>query len=176
MSEFESLHGMPLTYAQNLSRGFNIVLLAHLDKYIREDDTLLLVCEPPEVVPFFTDRWPQLEMIDRIGYTGDNGEDYEVDLCKPQLYTALYELVLCQALLEHVPIPSQVIENLANLTKSEGHLSFHTVTPGVSYHGYPIDCLRFLPDFFTSLENYLPIKLVDMDEYTHNIIVTYEKL
>ncbi len=59
-----------------------------------------------------------------------------------------YNLIISQAILEHLLAPYQHMQALASLIAPGGHLLVHTVTPGFVYHRYPIDAYRFYPDFF----------------------------
>jgi hypothetical protein len=58
------------------------------------------------------------------------------------------ELVVCQSLLEHVLDPVQVMDNLIELLSEEGVLALQTCNPIMRIHRFPIDTLRFHPDFF----------------------------
>lgn len=59
-----------------------------------------------------------------------------------------FDLIVSQAILEHLIDPYQHMLALNGLLAPEGHLLVHTVTPGFVYHRYPIDTYRFFPDFF----------------------------
>lgn len=60
-----------------------------------------------------------------------------------------FDLIICQALLEHVINPVAVIENLLQLRSDHRSiLAIQTVNPYMGMHRYPIDTLRFFPDFF----------------------------
>ena len=59
-----------------------------------------------------------------------------------------FDLVISQAILEHLLDPYLHMSSLAGLVAPEGFLLVHTVTPGFVYHRYPIDSCRFFPDFF----------------------------
>jgi SAM-dependent methyltransferase len=59
-----------------------------------------------------------------------------------------FDLVISQAILEHLLDPYLHIRALGKVLAPGGFLLVHTVTPGFVYHRYPIDCCRFFPDFF----------------------------
>ena len=59
-----------------------------------------------------------------------------------------FNLIISQAILEHLIDPYRHMLSLASLLEVEGYLLVHTVTPGFVYHRYPIDAYRFFPDFF----------------------------
>lgn len=58
------------------------------------------------------------------------------------------ELVASQAILEHLLDPYRHLSDCFGLLKPGGHLVFHTVMPGFKYHRFPVDCMRFYPDWF----------------------------
>jgi hypothetical protein len=164
-----------VTGARNLSGGFWRNTLEQIEKYHQPFDDMILVSENEEVVPFFRERFPELCEIDCLGYSGDRAEKY-TDLNIRQEFTALYELVVCQALLEHMSNPSMAIQNMCDLALTDGHIFIHTVGPGRAYHAWPIDCLRFFEDFFRDLEKYMPLKVVEYQEQEDNIFVVYQKV
>lgn len=59
-----------------------------------------------------------------------------------------FDLIISQAILEHLLNPYHHLLALQNLLTPGGHLLVHSVTPGFVYHRYPIDACRFYPDFF----------------------------
>jgi len=59
-----------------------------------------------------------------------------------------YQLIISQAILEHLINPYKHISDLHRLLEPGGHLIVHSVLPGYFYHRYPVDCLRFYPDWF----------------------------
>lgn len=58
------------------------------------------------------------------------------------------DLVVSQSLLEHVLDPVQTLDNLMQLVRDGGVLALQTCNPVMRLHRYPIDTLRFNPDFF----------------------------
>jgi len=59
-----------------------------------------------------------------------------------------FDLIISQAILEHLIDPYGHMLSLCDLLQTDGYLLIHTVTPGFVYHRYPIDAYRFFPDFF----------------------------
>jgi len=57
-------------------------------------------------------------------------------------------LIVSQAMLEHLLDPYRHVRDCFSLLEPGGHLVFHTVMPGFQYHRFPVDCLRFYPDWF----------------------------
>lgn len=58
------------------------------------------------------------------------------------------DLIASHAMIEHLINPHQHLQDCFELLKPGGHMIFHTVMPGFQYHRYPVDCLRFFPDWF----------------------------
>ena len=65
-----------------------------------------------------------------------------------------FDIIVSQAILEHITEPSKHLRDLWSLLEPQGILIVHTVMPGYGYHKYPIDCQRFYPDFFEAMEKY----------------------
>jgi hypothetical protein len=71
------------------------------------------------------------------------------------------DLVITQAILEHILNPYSFMENLAALIVPGGHLITHTVMPGFPLHRFPIDTLRYLPDWFEAIAQPFDLEVVD---------------
>ena len=102
----------------------------------------------------------------------------EIDLCDPDLNLAdrvTADVVISQALLEHVVDPVQAIRALAAILPASGILVIQTCNPFISLHRYPIDCLRFFPDFFLNLERYLPVTCEKVHEVHGSIYAVLRK-
>lgn len=56
--------------------------------------------------------------------------------------------IMSQAMLEHLIDPYKHVRDCYGLLEPGGHLIIHTQLPGFHYHRYPVDCLRFYPDWF----------------------------
>ena len=160
--------------ADNISQGFHGTLLDHLEKYLKPDNTVLLVAEPRNITWFMGSYFPTAKF-ESLEYEGLRGEDY-YDLNILREPNPIYDIVFSQALLEHVCRPSIVIENMANFTIPSGYIIMHVAGRNFEYHPYPIDCVRFFEDFFRDLERYIPIKVIEYHEITKHIFVVYQKL
>jgi len=58
------------------------------------------------------------------------------------------DLIASHAMIEHLIDPCRHVRDCHALLKPGGRMIFHTVMPGFKYHRYPVDCLRFFPDWF----------------------------
>ena len=83
--------------------------------------------------------------------------DFEQD--PPEMGT--FDLILSQAMLEHLIDPYKHIRDLAALLEPGGHIIVLTVMPGFNYHRYPVDCFRFFPDWFEEVAARLSLEVVD---------------
>ena len=157
--------------ANNSSKGFHGILFQYILKYMEAFDLLLLVTEPDSVIPVFKKEFPELSI-----YNLDCERD-EVDLNRLNNYDGTYyNMILAQAVLEHVSRPSVVIENLVYHLHSNGYLFLHTHNTKMKYHNYPIDCCRFYKDFFIDLQKYIGVELVEYDEWDKHIFVAYRRI
>jgi hypothetical protein len=62
-----------------------------------------------------------------------------------------YSLVISQAMLEHLIDPYRHMCQLFEMVEEGGALVVLTHTPGFGYHRFPIDALRFFPDWFETV-------------------------
>lgn len=162
--------------APNSSHGFHYQLFNYIDKYINPGGDIFLVSEPTEVIPVFQEHFPNAKHIDILPCEGEHGETF-VDLCVPiNSLDWRFDIVLSQATLEHVCRPSIFIENLVGFTKIGGHVVIHTHNPKMAEHKWPYDCVRFLKDFWFSLEEYIPAKVVEYEEEDVHLFVVYERI
>jgi SAM-dependent methyltransferase len=83
--------------------------------------------------------------------------DFEQD--PPEMGT--FDLVLSQAMLEHLIDPYKHMRDLARLLNPGGHLIVHTHVPSFQYHRFPIDCQRFFPDWFEEVAERTSLTVVD---------------
>jgi hypothetical protein len=72
-----------------------------------------------------------------------------------------FDLIITQSLLEHVVNPYQVLCNLLELRKdAESVLAVHTNNSFMRLHRFPIDTLRFFPDFFEEFAKKQGLELI----------------
>lgn len=160
--------------APNLSNGFHGVLLAYLRKYYKPQDKLFLVAENSNCNYVFEQRLPGV-IVHNNEYKGKVGEDY-TDLNIDWKFEPVYDLVLSQALLEHVCQPNVALKNMVDLTHVGGHIFLHTQNPMMGYHAFPYDCVRFFKDWFVEMQKYLPIELEEFDEFGPHLFAAYRRL
>lgn len=171
--------------APNSSGFFHSILLEYM-KFYGVGDSILLVTEPKESCEVFktyfgsnisVDIFPEKVVKNVVEINGNVTEVFQDDLNVIIDVQKKYDTVFCQAVLEHVCRPSICIENLVNMTNEGGIIVLMSHSPSFQYHAYPIDCVRFFRDFYVDLQKYLPINLLEYDEYdnAYNFVV-YRKV
>jgi len=92
-------------------------------------------------------------------YTGLDIEDGDnVDIVTNEEYkypidSNTYDIIICSSVLEHVPFFWETFLEIVRITKKNGLMFFNTPANG-RIHKYPLDCWRFYPDAYKSLELY----------------------
>lgn len=82
-----------------------------------------------------------------------------------------YDCIVSQSMLEHLIDPYKHVRDCAGLLADGGHMILHTMMPGFNYHRYPVDCIRFYPDWFEEVAKRLGLRV--HDKYIHNSRITY---
>lgn len=86
------------------------------------------------------------------------------------------ELIASHAMIEHLIDPYKHIKDCYGLLKPGGHMIFHTVIPGFHYHRYPVDCLRFFPDWFEEVARRLDAQVaLRIASKTAHIVYAFRK-
>ncbi|NOR88061.1 MAG: hypothetical protein GQ527_10660 [Bacteroidales bacterium] len=85
--------------------------------------------------------------------------DYEWNFEKAHPPFGKFDIIITQAMLEHLIDPYSHVKDLANSLNQGGYLILHTVVPGFPYHRYPIDCMRFYPDWFEEVAKRLQLDI-----------------
>ncbi|HFS85234.1 MAG TPA: hypothetical protein ENK72_01285 [Epsilonproteobacteria bacterium] len=103
------------------------------------------------------------------GLGGDMDHEWNYENNPPQM--GKFDLIISQAMLEHLLNPYKHVSDLSLMLEEGGTLILHTHTPGFQYHKYPIDCLRFYPDWFEEVAKRLG--LVVYDRYIGDLRICY---
>lgn len=86
------------------------------------------------------------------------------------------DLIASKAMIEHLIDPFKHLSDCYGLLKPGGHMVFTTVIPGFKYHRYPVDCLRFFPDWFEEVARRLGAEIVLRSIGTSSVIAyTFRK-
>lgn len=116
----------------------------------------LLASETKAVAEIFAQRYPDTQFVTTdyfIDLQPHPTCDVVWDLCSdsvPDAVTGMQSIV-CQATLEHIKDPVQVMRNLSAALEPGGMLYIQTHTPAYHYHGWPRDYLRYFPDWFLDI-------------------------
>lgn len=161
-----------------LGAGFHGVLIDYIEQYKPKNaKKVAIIAESDEVADELKKAFPwATEVVNIVDYKDKKtGSDFDIDLNIKHNFKAKYDVVLSQALLEHVSNPFMAVENFADLLKKDGVLVLHTHNYKMPYHECPIDCVRYFKDWFVDLQKYLPIKLVDFLEADVHMFCAYRK-
>ncbi len=97
--------------------------------------------------------------------------DHHWDYADPPPAMGTFDLIVSQAMLEHLVDPYRHVSDLAAQLNPGGHLILHTHPPGFPYHRHPVDCIRFYPDWFEEAANRLGLSIAQ--RYIGNLRICY---
>lgn len=154
-------------YSKNFQKKINVLLVSENDKVKRQ-----LELEYKNWNIDIIDLYPELQ--------GDNKSIIKGDICslKNPLESNKYDIIISQAILEHVYNPFQAIYNFSDSLKINGFLFIHTHPPAMHYHQYPRDYIRFMKDWWYDIPKYIPnIELLELYQHENiNVFTCYGKL
>jgi hypothetical protein len=156
----EDVTAMPITGLDKESGQINRFIVELVDRLRASSPiTPLLLAGEPAGVRSAYEAWLDLEgtQITTAGL-GDVDVlwDYETN---PPPSLGGFRLILSQSMLEHLIDPYRHLRDLAGLLADGGSIIVTTHTPGFDYHRYPIDSLRFYPDFFETVAERLGLNV-----------------
>lgn len=136
----------------NLSKGYHGILKQWWEHYkdINKQNDILLVSEGNKIKNQFETQYPNwcFKTTDMF-YDLQSEPDIISDICKENsLPEKKFDIIICQATLEHVYNPFNAIDNFQRALKPTGILLIHTHPPDFQYHSYPRDYFRFMKDFW----------------------------
>lgn len=140
-------------------------------------DKILLDGDDKSVVGQFKNRFDfQKTEIVTAGKGGNFDFEWDFEDDCPKNMPSNFDLIVSQAMFEHLVDPFKHFKDLANLLKQGGRLVIHTHIPGYTYHRYPVDTVRFFPDWFelSAKRNGLAVKRKFLRNF--HIIYLFEKL
>ena len=170
---------------QNSSGGF---LTRLVELSVKHDDLYLnwlIVSEPimaKEVIAGYLRlthnidlRIDILEELIELNWTSQNPN---YDLCVPDLQFNIgkkFSAILHQSVLEHVVDPVMLLRNLSELIDVGGIIVLQTCNVFHDEHKFPIDTLRFFPDFFTHLSKYTNLQAKEVFNENGSIYAVLQK-
>ena len=87
--------------------------------------------------------------------------DFRWDFEKKPPNIGHFDLIISQAILEHLIDPYNHVKDLYAVLKPGGNMILHTVIPGFPYHRHPVDCMRFFPDWFELIAQRLKLDIAE---------------
>jgi SAM-dependent methyltransferase len=88
-----------------------------------------------------------------------------------------FNAIICSATFEHIMDPVGVLKRLAQLLAKNGFLYMHTHTPLFPYHAFPRDYIRFYPDWFIDVTQFITsLELEELHAQSGHIFACYRKL
>jgi SAM-dependent methyltransferase len=85
-----------------------------------------------------------------------------------------FDVIVSQVMLEHLLNPYKHLCDLLSMLTQEGYLIIQTVCPGYPYHRYPVDTLRFYPDWFEEVGKKLKLTVIHRRVKNNNIFYMYQ--
>jgi SAM-dependent methyltransferase len=123
-------------------------------------ENILLDGDNKSVVAQFKERLNfNKSTVSTVGLGGDFDYLWNFEDDCPKELTNNFDLIISQAMIEHLINPFKHLEDLSKLLKNDGYLIVHSVMPGYTYHRYPIDTVRFFPDWFEFSAKKLGLKV-----------------
>lgn len=175
--------------APNLSNGFHGILQQYWEYYSKQnfgnnEINILLVSENKDVKNLFKSMYPNwnIDIIDLFPelQTKDDKSIILGDVCsfKNPLETNKYDIIIAQAILEHVYNPFQAMYNFSNSLKENGLLIVHTHPPGLTYHRFPNDYFRFMKDWWYDIEKHIEdLELLELyQKHNNHVFTCYQKI
>ena len=121
-------------------------------------------------------RLRQKIQVQSIDTAGLSNVDYTWDFEEDPPKMGQYDLIVSQAILEHLLSPYKHMQDLTSLLAPGGFLIVHTVCPGCPYHRFPIDAFRFYPDWFEETARRLRLNIVKKRIKGTHIFYMYRKV
>lgn len=115
---------------------------------------------------------------ERVYTSGLSNVDYEWNYENDPPAMGSFDLIISQAMLEHLLNPYKHMCDLAGLLAPGGYLIVHSVCHGHNYHRFPIDALRFFPDWFEEVAKRLNLRIIRKrikDPINNHIFYMYQK-
>lgn len=107
------------------------------------------------------------------GIGGDMDYEWNFEVEPPEM--GKFDLIVSQAMMEHLLNPYKHVADLSELLNPGGILIIHTHIPGFGYHRHPVDCVRFYPDWFEETAERLNLRVYDRYMGDLRICYTFQK-
>ena len=152
--------------------------IVYMIKQLEKIKSVILDGDSKTIIPIIQNNLRNLEFAEftTVGLGSKKDFDFIWDfenVTPPEIPNA--DLIISQAMLEHLLMPFEHLRDLSKLLNKNGHLILHTQLPGYSYHRYPIDSIRFYPDFFEEAAKRLNLKVVEKYQSDFHIFYHFQK-
>ncbi len=136
--------------------------------------TILLAGEKRDVAPIIGNE-VGASLVETAGLV-DADYTWDFNLTPPQaLARQRYDMVITQAIFEHILNPYGFLSFLSILARPGGRVLIHTHVPGFPYHEFPVDCLRYFPDWFETVAPNFNLEEVDIVADGAHLFVHYRR-
>jgi hypothetical protein len=137
-----------------------------------KEKRLLLAGDNKDVIPVFKKKTGYEKIYTSGLFNADFIWNFEKN---PPTDMGKFAIIISQAILEHLIDPYKHMKDLIFLLEKDGHLIVHTVLPGFTYHRYPVDTVRFFPDWFEEIAKKFQLKIVNKMIKDFHIFYHYKK-
>ena len=86
-----------------------------------------------------------------------------------------FDVIISQAMLEHLIDPYKHVKDLVGLLNSGGYLMTHAAMAYEVYHRYPIHCMGFYPDWFEEVAKRLRLSILKRAAYRYGLFYLFKK-
>ena len=166
----------------NASGGYHKILMRYWETH-RKGNSVLLVSEDSVAKCSFQRKYPhwKIDTVDFYLHQHCRGRKIDIiaDICQPNsLKGKQYDIIICQATLEHLYNPFQALENMFQILSKKGIACIHAPNVRFRHHGHLKDYFRFFKDWFEDIISFskYPVELIEYEENLHHIFMCYRKI
>lgn len=161
---------------RNVCGGLMAEISKVIDDLAIKPKNVLLDGDSKETVEQFRKRFNfDSSKILTVGIGNDFDYDWNFENDPPENLPNNFDLIVSQAMLEHLLNPYKHFSDLVNSLNKGGLIIIHSVMPGYTYHRYPIDAMRFYPDWFEASAERLKLKVVRKIRRDFHLIYLFKK-
>lgn len=117
-------------------------------------------------------EYPKIKTILTVDF---ENADINWDITTPPEFSAKYDWIICQAVLEHCKDPVSAIKYMSQILLPSGLLFIHTHGPGFQEHRFPVDCYRYFRDALLAWAEICNLTILDLFWRRDNCFALYRK-
>jgi len=133
---------------------------------------VLLTAETEDASRFMQDVTKAGEIV-TAGVGGQYDYEWDFEQSPPEM-NGEFDMVFSHFTLEHLINPYKHVEDMKGLLNPGGSMVIATALSGFPYHRFPIDAVRFFPDWFEEVAKRLDLVVADRAILLLFIIYRYE--